>query len=146
MKSPNRIAFALCSLLASVPLWAQEPVVNPGPQDLQADALMKIERKLGKEPAYQQTPKYGLLLFGAEAKFRVWLVIDGNTLFVFCSDHHASEVGTARKSPVSRGHQETCGPDCGGVAGAGELSAALNNPKSSPGEGAGHRVVPPGLG
>jgi hypothetical protein len=45
--------------------------------------LAKIERKIAKEPAYQtKTPKYCLLVFGAEAKSRVWLVQDGDVLYV----------------------------------------------------------------
>src|SRR6516165_9403209 len=49
----------------------------------QAADLAKIERKIAKEPAYQtKTPKYCLLVFGLEAKTRVWLVQDGDTLYV----------------------------------------------------------------
>jgi hypothetical protein len=45
--------------------------------------LTKIERSLRNEPAYQsKSPKYGLLVFGPEAKTRVWLVLDGKRLFV----------------------------------------------------------------
>jgi hypothetical protein len=44
--------------------------------------LSKIERKIAKEPAYQSKPKYGLLVFGLEAKTRIWLVQDGATLYV----------------------------------------------------------------
>jgi len=45
--------------------------------------LAKIERKIAKEPAYQtKTPKYCLLVFGPEAKTRVWLVQDGDVLYV----------------------------------------------------------------
>ena len=44
--------------------------------------LSKIERKIVKEPAYQSKPKYGLLVLGPEAKTRVWLVQDGDTLYV----------------------------------------------------------------
>jgi hypothetical protein len=45
--------------------------------------LTKIDRSLRKEPAYQsKAPKYGLLVFGPEAKTRVWLVLDGKRLFV----------------------------------------------------------------
>ncbi len=45
--------------------------------------LTKIERTLAKEPAYQsKTPKYCLMVFGPEAKTRVWLVLDGDTLYV----------------------------------------------------------------
>jgi WD40 repeat protein len=49
----------------------------------QAQDLAKIERKIAKEPAYQtKTPKYCLLVFGLDAKTRVWLVQDGDTLYV----------------------------------------------------------------
>jgi hypothetical protein len=44
--------------------------------------LSKIERVLVKEPAYHSKPKYCLLVFGPEAKTRVWLVQDGDTLYV----------------------------------------------------------------
>jgi hypothetical protein len=45
--------------------------------------LTKIDRSIGKEPAYQsKTPKYCLLVFGPEARTRIWLVLDGNRLFV----------------------------------------------------------------
>jgi hypothetical protein len=44
--------------------------------------LSKIERVLVKEPAYRSKPKYCLLVFGPEAKTRVWLVQDGDTLYV----------------------------------------------------------------
>ena len=43
----------------------------------------KIDRSIAKEPVYQtKAPKYGLLVFGPEAKDRVWLVLDGDTLYV----------------------------------------------------------------
>jgi hypothetical protein len=45
--------------------------------------LTKIERTIAKEPVYEtKTPKYCLLVFGPEAKMRVWLVLDGNVLYV----------------------------------------------------------------
>ena len=48
-----------------------------------ATDLTKIERTIRKEPAYQtKTPKYCLLVFGAQAKARMWLVQDGNVLLV----------------------------------------------------------------
>lgn len=43
----------------------------------------KIDRPLVKEPAYQsKAPKYALLVFGPEARTRIWLVLDGTTLYV----------------------------------------------------------------
>jgi hypothetical protein len=54
----------------------------------QATDLAKIERKIAKEPAYQtKAPKYCLLVFGLDAKTRVWLVQDGDTLYV---DRHGN--------------------------------------------------------
>jgi len=44
--------------------------------------LTKVDRTIGKEPAYQSKPKYGLLVFGPEAKHRVWLVLDGDRVYV----------------------------------------------------------------
>src|SRR5262249_51831826 len=48
----------------------------------QAVDLTKIPRVIAKEPAYQGKPKYCLLVFGPEAKHRVWLVLDGDDLYV----------------------------------------------------------------
>jgi hypothetical protein len=44
--------------------------------------LGKIDRTIHKEPHYQGKPKYGLLVFGPQAKTRIWLVQDGDTLYV----------------------------------------------------------------
>jgi hypothetical protein len=41
----------------------------------------KIDRVIQKEPAYQAKPRYCLLVFGPEAKTRVWLALDGDTLY-----------------------------------------------------------------
>src|SRR5262249_24647596 len=43
--------------------------------------LSKIDRTIGKEPAYQGKPKYCLVVYGPEAKTRVWLVLDGDVLY-----------------------------------------------------------------
>jgi hypothetical protein len=44
--------------------------------------LSQIKRSLVKEPVYHSQPKYCLLVFGPEAKTRVWLVQDGDVLYV----------------------------------------------------------------
>jgi hypothetical protein len=44
--------------------------------------LGKIDRSLAKEPSYKGKPGYCLLVFGADAKTRVWLVKDGDTLYL----------------------------------------------------------------
>jgi hypothetical protein len=51
-------------------------VLTAGPTGRAAD-LTQIERRIGKEPAYQtRSPAYCLLAFGPGAKARVWLVYD----------------------------------------------------------------------
>ena len=45
--------------------------------------LTKIDRTIAREPAYQsKTPRYCLVVFGAEAKARMWLVLDDKILYV----------------------------------------------------------------
>jgi hypothetical protein len=44
--------------------------------------LSKIDRTIRKQPSYKGKPKYALLVFGPEAKTRVWVVKDGETLYV----------------------------------------------------------------
>lgn len=65
---------ARLSLASAAVLWAAGLV---GAAD-----LGKIDRTIAKEPAYKTKPKYCLLVFGAEAKTRVWLVQDGDVLYV----------------------------------------------------------------
>jgi len=48
-----------------------------------ATDLSNIERTIGKEPTYRNnSPTYGLLVFGPKATTRVWLVLDGKDLYV----------------------------------------------------------------
>ena len=44
--------------------------------------LSDIPRKIVKEPKYTTEPKYVLLVMGAKAEARVWVVEDGETLYV----------------------------------------------------------------
>ena len=46
---------------------------DPSPTD-----LSKIDRTIRKEPAYKGKPEYALLVFGPDAKKRVWVVRDGD--------------------------------------------------------------------
>ncbi len=48
----------------------------------EAAELTRINRIIAKEPAYEGKPRYCLLVFGPEAKTRVWLVQDGGVLHV----------------------------------------------------------------
>src|SRR5262245_10504622 len=48
-----------------------------------AGDLTGIERSISKEPRYEsKVPKYCLLVLGPKAKTRIWLVLDGKTLYV----------------------------------------------------------------
>jgi hypothetical protein len=50
---------------------------------ISAADLTKIPRAIAKEPAYAtKAPRYLLLAFGPEAREPVWLVLDGDTLYV----------------------------------------------------------------
>jgi len=45
--------------------------------------LTKIDRSIRNEPVYEsKDPQYCLLVFGPEAKVRVWVVLDGDALYV----------------------------------------------------------------
>lgn len=44
--------------------------------------VTKIDGTIAKESTYKNKPKYCLLVFGPEAKFRVWLVLDDDALYV----------------------------------------------------------------
>ncbi|HEY8504804.1 MAG TPA: hypothetical protein VIL46_09495, partial [Gemmataceae bacterium] len=45
--------------------------------------LARIDRRIAREPTYATgSPRYALLVFGPDAKHRVWLVKDGDTLYV----------------------------------------------------------------
>jgi hypothetical protein len=45
--------------------------------------LTKVKRAIRKEPVYKtKNPRYCLLVFGPKADYRVWLVLDGDTLYV----------------------------------------------------------------
>jgi hypothetical protein len=46
-----------------------------------AGDLASVERKLAKEPVYAGKPTYSLLVLGADQKTRVWIVLDGDTVY-----------------------------------------------------------------
>lgn len=50
--------------------------------EVAAADLSRVNRTIVREPAYRSKPKYCLLVFGPKAKTRVWLVQDGDTLYV----------------------------------------------------------------
>src|SRR5262245_52809458 len=68
-----------------------------------ASDLSKIERTIAREPAYKGKPAYCLLVFGPKASTRVWLVQDGDRLYVDRNGNgdltDKGEQLTARKLP-----------------------------------------------
>jgi len=68
------------TLAAAAWLLAAAPA---GAGDRDPAVLARVERAIAKEPKYQsKSPRYCLLVFGPEARFRVWLVQDGDVLYV----------------------------------------------------------------
>jgi hypothetical protein len=78
----NRLYLAAALLVVlPLPAWAVD--------------LTKIERTIAEEPEYQEkTPKYCLLVFGPEAKTKVWLVEDGDVLHVSNSEGDLTGTGS----------------------------------------------------
>jgi hypothetical protein len=63
-------------------MWLAGLTVGALPPATAAD-LSRVDRSIGKEPAYKTgSPRYCLLVFGPRADYRVWLVLDGDTLHV----------------------------------------------------------------
>jgi hypothetical protein len=79
----------------------------------------KIDRTIAKEPKYQSKPKYCLLVFGSDARTKVWLVLDRDVLYV---DRNGNGDLTGEDKKVRRGkaHGEAPGNfACGDIVQAG---------------------------
>ncbi len=92
--------------------------------------MPKIDRSIGKEPVYQtKTPKYCLLAFGPEGKDRVWLVQDGDTLYVDRNgDSDLTEAGkkvAAAKQPGSDPETDGYSFDAGQITVGGRTHKGL---------------------
>lgn len=60
--------------------WLELPA--PASASAATNVLAKIDRTLRKEPKYEATPKYSLLVLGNSGTVKVWMVEDGKRLFV----------------------------------------------------------------
>ncbi len=69
----SRVLLMCCAVCSTLPASAA---------DREAVDLTKIERSVAKEPEYSKSPRYCLLIFGEKAESRVWLAMDGKTLYV----------------------------------------------------------------
>jgi len=83
--SEDRTGFALTNAEPSDSPWASRQfrqLKEETAGQAVPSALKKIDRTIKKEPKYTGEPRYMLLAFGPEAKFLVWVVLDGTTLYV----------------------------------------------------------------
>ena len=70
-------------MLPRLLLLALGGLAAAGPGPARAADLTKVERTIRKEPAYAtKDPRFCLLAFGPKADYRVWLVLDGDRLYV----------------------------------------------------------------
>jgi hypothetical protein len=67
-------------LLLAVLLGARLSAAETG--EATAGPLAAVQRKIGKEPKYEAKPQYALLVLGPKAEAKVWLVEDGERLYV----------------------------------------------------------------
>jgi hypothetical protein len=74
------IACSVANFLAPT-ILADERAEGIPPDSARLD-LARIDRTIRKEPVYRTKPRYALLVLGPKAETRMWLVIDGKTLYV----------------------------------------------------------------
>jgi RNA polymerase sigma factor (sigma-70 family) len=67
---------------AEAPAGRREVAAPGRPAEPMFPDLTKIDRTIHKEPRYAHQPYYALLAIGPEAKKRVWLVVDGEVVYV----------------------------------------------------------------
>ena len=74
--------------------------------------LARMDRSIGKEPIYESgEPQYCLMVFGLEAKVRVWVVLDGDSLYLDRDgDGDLTDPGE-RVAPVTALHRSEKRPD-----------------------------------
>lgn len=72
------------ALTTAVPAWCDEPSGTGKTAEVDhAVDLDRLERKIQREPAYRSgRPLYAMLAFGQHAQTRLWLVQDGEDLYV----------------------------------------------------------------
>ncbi|HSY19991.1 MAG TPA: hypothetical protein VK815_16725 [Candidatus Acidoferrales bacterium] len=71
----NRLLFAMVTALGcALPCLEQARAAT--------NAVSQVDHSIGKEPAYQSTPKYSLITLGTNGEVKVWMVEDGRRLFV----------------------------------------------------------------
>lgn len=80
-------------------------LLKTGP--LQAADLAAIKKTIRAEPTYRTKPRYCLLLFGADAKIKVWIVEDERALYI---DRNANGDLTDDGPPIQPTNVRSLGP------------------------------------
>jgi hypothetical protein len=98
----TRLIFAMVTALCSAPSLVDEAHASP-------NVLKDVARTLIKEPKYESTPKYCLIVLGRSGDVKVWMVEDGKRLFVdknangdLTDDGPPIEPGDVRKMDAHR--------------------------------------------
>ena len=92
----DRRGFIWLSILMVV-LAASASVADPSST---VKNLTKVDRSIGNQPTYRtREPRYCLVVFGSEEKYRIWLVLDGDTLYVDRNgDGNLTETGKSTRA------------------------------------------------
>ena len=70
-----RLLLAIASTVCCALLFADQVSAS-------SNGVSRFDRTIVKEPTYQSTPKYSLMLLGKSGAVKVWMVEDGKRLFV----------------------------------------------------------------
>ena len=91
-----------------------------------APDLSMIDRSIGKEPEYKSQPRYCMLVFGEKASTHIWLVEDGETIYV---DRNANGDLTEKDEAIEPTKKRDFGDYRDAEYDAGELVPADGSPK-----------------
>jgi hypothetical protein len=85
LRRPSAL-IALLTLLSLIALPRSETSVaandNKQPAAKPKSVLDSVTRTIGKEPKYTNKPKYALVVLGTNAEAKLWMVEDGETLYL----------------------------------------------------------------
>jgi hypothetical protein len=76
---------------------------NERPAPKAASVLDSVKRTIGKEPKYSHKPQYALVVLGTNADAKLWMVEDGETLYL---DKNLNGDLTDDGPPIARGQTE----------------------------------------
>lgn len=103
---PATLAVSLALVVSGLLVWSASAEEAKSKAQAQTTPLDRVERTIVKEPKYRSLPRYALLILGAPAKAKVWLVEDGKTLYI---DKNGNGDLTDDGPPVTPTHQRRLG-------------------------------------